>query len=227
MLFRYETDLAHLSRLLGDDKGASMWATRAGERHRQISGLCWDEDTGWFQDVNLDTGRWPEGTPKSLASYVPLWAGLATDRQAARMVDHLSTFEAAYGLTATEPDWDSDTEHSWPTGWAYSHWFVCEGLRRYGYHQHSQRIALKWLRRVAEVHSETGEFLERYNVVDPAGPTPGRYRPQPGFAWTNAAFIALIVRVIFGLQPDGQQTGSLPEGWRGRAELYLVGYPWG
>ncbi len=225
LLFRYETELGLLCQLLGDDDGVSVWAARAGERRKRITELCWAEDAGWFHDVSLDTGRWLEGTPRSLASFVPLWAGLATDEQAAQLVDHLPVFEAAHGLTATEPGPDNDTEHSWPTGWAYSHWFVCEGLRRYGHNQQSQRIALKWLRRVAEVYAETGEFLERYNVVDPAGPTPGRYRPQPGFAWTNAVFIALIVRVIFGRQPDGQQSGSLPERWVHRAELNLSGFP--
>ncbi len=225
LLFRYEIDLGRLCRLLGDDRGASVWTTRARERSRRINELCWDEDSGWFHDVSLDTGRWLEGTPRSLASFVPLWAGMATDQQAARMVEHVAAFEAAHGLTATEPGWDSDTEHSWPTGWAYSQWFVCEGLRRYGFQSDSQRIALKWLRRVAGVYAETGEFLERYNVVDPAGPTPGRYRPQPGFAWTNAVFIALLVRVIFGRQPDGQQSGSLPEHWEDRAELYFPNRP--
>ncbi len=67
--------------------------------------------------------------------------------------------------------------------------------------------------------------MERYNVVDPAGPTPGRYRPQPGFAWTNAVFIALLVRVIFGRRPDGQQSGSLPEQWAGQAALNLPNRP--
>lgn len=226
LLYRYEADMARLRRLLDDEDEASLWEARAGDRRQRVTELCWDEDTGWFHDVNLHSGRWLQGTPKSLASYVPLWAGLATPEQAKHMVEHLPAFEAAHGLTSTEPGWENDTEHSWPTGWAYSHWFVCEGLRRYGYHERSQRIALKWLRRVAGVYAESGEFLERYNVVDPAGPTPGRYRPQPGFAWTNAVFIALIVRVIFGFQPDGQQTGSLPEEWIGRARLELTGYPW-
>jgi alpha,alpha-trehalase len=221
LLFRYEIDLGRLCRLLGDESRASVWDQRSRERRRRVDELCWDEHAGWFHDVSLDTGRWLEGAPKSLASFTPLWAGMASDEQAALMVEHLATFEAAHGLTATEPGWDDGTEHTWPTGWAYSHWFVCEGLRRYGYREDAQRIALKWLRRVASVRAETGEFLERYNVVDPTGPTPGRYRPQPGFAWTNAVFLALVVRVIFGRQPDGRQTGSLPPSWVDAASLML------
>lgn len=111
--------------------------------------------------MSLRTGRWLERVPKSLASFVPLWAGLATADQAARLVEHLPTFEAAHGLTSTEPGSQDGTEHTWPTGWAYSHWYVCDVLRRYGYEHHSERIALKWLRRVAASHAETGHFFER------------------------------------------------------------------
>jgi hypothetical protein len=48
------------------------------------------------------------------------------------MVEHLHVFEADYGLSATAPGSDDGTEHAWPTGWAYSHWFTCDGLRRFG-----------------------------------------------------------------------------------------------
>jgi neutral trehalase len=77
-----------------------------------VNALCWDEQTGWFHDVSLDTGRFSEGTPKSLGSYVPLWAGMATRQRADRMVDRLPVFEAAHGLTATEAGWHDNTEHS-------------------------------------------------------------------------------------------------------------------
>lgn len=185
--------------------------------------LCWDEHTGWFHDVSLDTGRWLQGTPRSLASFVPLWAGLATDAQAARLVERLPLFEAAHGLTATEPGWDDGTEHTWPTGWAYSHWYVCDGLDRYRYSRHSHRIALKGLRRVAQTFADTGTFLERYNVVDPTGPTPGRYRPQPGFAWTNAVFLALVTRVLLGHRPDRAQSATPKTAWANRAHLDVPG----
>ena len=226
-LFRYETDLARLHRTLGDPKRAAVWAELANKRRRRIDELCWDATTSWYRDLDLTTGRPLKAAPRSLASFTPLWAGMASPLQAARMVEHLPVFEAAHGLTATEPGWDDGTEHNWPTGWAYSHWYVCDGLRRYGYHQDAQRIAHKWLRRVAGTHSETGLFLERYNVVDPAGPTPGRYRPQPGLAWTNAVFLALVVRILFGRQPNGSVTGSLPEEWaHNQPSLQLPRYPW-
>jgi alpha,alpha-trehalase len=223
LLFRYEADLAGLCRGLGKEDHAAVWAERAERRRSRVNTLCWDEGAGWFHDVNLNTGRWMHGTPRSVASFVPLWAGLAGSEQAGRLVEHLPLFEATHGLTATEPGPAEGTEHAWPTGWAYSHWYVCDGLRRYGYHDERRRIALRWLRRVAAGFAATGEFLERYNVVDPSGPTPGRYRPQPGFAWTNAVFVALVVRVLFGHDTDGSRFPAPPPEWSGQAKLALPG----
>lgn len=47
------------------------------------------------------------------------------------------------------------------------------------------------------MYAATGEFYERHNVADAEGPTPGRYRPQPGFAWTNSVFLLLLTRILF------------------------------
>ncbi len=224
LLYRYERDLARLCAILGDGRGGEAWAERARQRRVRINELCWDEDAGWYHDVDLRSGRWCDDVPRSLASFVPLWAGVASQVQADRLVANLPLFEAAHGLTATEPWPDEGTEHSWPTGWAYSHWFVCEGLRNYGFRRDAQRIAMKWLRCVAATLAATGDFLERYNVVEPGGPTPGRYRPQPGFAWTNAVLLALVARILFDRQPDGPGDGTLPAEWEG-ARLDLPGYP--
>ena len=163
-------------------------------------------------NLDLETRRFTEGVPLTLASYVPLWAGATSDEQASRCLGQLPRFEAAHGVAAGER-WDEGVDaHDWPTGWAYSTWYVCEGLARYGHRDAAVRIALKWLRRVADVYAATGEFLERYNVVDAEGPTPGRYRPQPGFGWTNSVFLLLVTRILF--DPEGRPASALPSGWK-------------
>jgi neutral trehalase len=65
---------------------------------------------------------------------------------------------------------------------------------------------------VAAVHAETGRFLERYNVVDRDGPTPGRYRPLRGFGWTNSVFLLLVMRILF--DPDGRPSSEVPASWQ-------------
>jgi hypothetical protein len=128
--------------------------------------------------------------------------------------------------------WDDGSEHNYPTGWPYAHWYVCHGLRRYGFDEEATRIAIKYLRLLAREWVESGVLRERHNVVQPAEPLPGRYPPQRGFGWTNGVFAALLVRVILGVEPD-LATGdlswssSLPAEWRGQqVRVDLPDFPW-
>ena len=211
-LYRYESDLAEWHRVLGHLDESAVWEGRAQDRRELVDEWLWDDDLGIYRDLDLETRRFTEGVPLTLASYVPLWAGLASAKQALRCARQLRRFETLHGLAAGQGGYENVDAHDWPTGWAYSTWYVCDGLDRYGRQEDAVRIALKWLRRVAAVHAKTGWFLERYNVVDPDGPTPGRYRPLRGFGWTNSIFLALTARVLF--DADGSPSRALPKAWR-------------
>jgi alpha,alpha-trehalase len=231
-LYRYEKDLALFSKMLGRDGEAREWLALATARRDLINRYLWDEDSGFYWDYDLRAGHRLVSTPRSLASFVPLWAEVADSTQAARLLEHLPVFEHQHGLVTCEEGWPDNTQHNYPTGWAYSHWYVVDGLRRYGYDLEATRIALKWSRLVARKRVETGVLRERYNVVEPDGPLPGRYRPQPGFGWTNGVFAALLTRVIFGVDFDlasGQPRWKpgLPPEWRGEdVHANLPHYPW-
>jgi hypothetical protein len=79
-------------------------------------------------------------------------------------------------------------------------------------------------------------MFERYNVVDPDGPTPGRYPPQRGFGWTNGVYAAALTRIVLGVRsahapPAGVGAldvgRSLPTNWRGNEiRVHLPRYPW-
>jgi alpha,alpha-trehalase len=231
-LYRYELDLADFSDLLGEKDQANVWRARADERRDLIHRYLWDESSGIYWDYDLRTGERLRGTPRSLASFVPLWAGVADQDQAVRVIEHLSAFEYDYGLVACEAGWSDESEHNYPTGWPYSHWYVCSGLRAYGFNDEASRIATKWLRVVADEFTRTGTIRERHNVVDPSVPVPGRYPPQRGFAWTNGVFAALLARIIFGIEAtrkgaNGETHPNLPREWAGEeTQIFLPSYPW-
>ncbi len=236
-LFRYEQDLAGLSTMLGRDEDAAAWRARAAARRELVNRYLWVPGEGFYRDLDLRTGQPLRSVPRALSAFVPLWAGLADPTQAASMVAHLPLFEHDHGLAATEPGWTDGDQHSYPTGWAYSHWYVIEGLLRAGYRDHAVRIAVKWLRLVAAKLDQTGALLERYNVVDSDGPTPGRYPPQQGFGWTNGVFAALLTRVVLGIHPagtkhspgidDAEIASALPASWQGKEiRINLPRYPW-
>jgi alpha,alpha-trehalase len=231
-LYRYELDLADFSDLLGRKEEARAWRDKAEKRRDLINRYLWDENSGFYWDFDLRTGARLHGIPRSLASFMPLWAGAADQDQAALLVKHLPTFEFEHGLVACETGWNDETEHNYPTGWPYSHWYVCAGLRAYGYHDEASRIAMKWLRLVGDEFTRTGAIRERHNVVDPSIQPPGRYPPQRGFAWTNGVFAALIARIIFGIEmvkisEETERRPNFPREWVGEeVQIHLPSYPW-
>lgn len=186
LLFKYESDIAMLNELLGH--AAPDWYRRADERKQTIDSLMWSEERGLFFDYNYLEQR--QSSVASLASYVPLFVGLANKDQAARLVENLQLFQTNHGLTTTAiTDTDTENGHQWmsPNGWAPLHLFVVEGLHRYGFADQAKQIAKVWVQTVLTEFEATGRILEKYNVIDPSKPPVSAVYPdQVGFAWTNA-----------------------------------------
>ena len=62
-------------------------------------------------------------------------------------------------------------------------------LENYGYNERAEAIAHKWLGTNLHWFNDHGEFLEKYNVVQPEKlPLEGVYPSQTGFGWSNAVF---------------------------------------
>src|SRR5579864_1489125 len=98
-----------------------------------------------------------------LTTVYPLWAGIASPTQAARVAANLPLFERAGGLqtSATESgdQWDA------PFGWAPLELIAVEGLRRYGYRADGDRISNKFLAMAVEQYRRSGVIVEKYDVV--------------------------------------------------------------
>jgi alpha,alpha-trehalase len=116
--------------------------------------------------------------------------------QAEQLVKSLRRFDAPGGLVTTDGQVLTSAlpqkiplQWAHPNGWAPLHFFVVQGLERYGYHEEAKRIALKWLRTNNNWFEKHGVFLEKYNVIQPTKhPVEGVYPSQTGFGWTNAIF---------------------------------------
>ncbi len=202
LLYKYETDFAKAAQLFGDNQAAKSWLLRAKKRKSAIDRLMWARVRGFYFDYNYHTQA--KSDCWSLAAYLALWSGVASDTQAKRLVRHMSKFLHSGGLSATtQPLIDMSifgslkTQWSYPNGWSPLHYFVCEGLERYGYHNEAQEIANRWIKTNTHWYTNHGEFLEKYNVVHPNDPPQeGVYPTQPGFAWTNSIYSFLANRYV-------------------------------
>lgn len=193
-LYKYETDFARAAQILGAIDEQARWEEAAERRKKVINELMWSKLRGGYFDYNYKKLR--RSQVASLAAYVPLWAGLASADQAKSLVRNLSRFEFAGGLATTEDIAIKQTlpqktpmQWAYPNGWAPLHFFVVQGLRRYGYEKDASRIAFKWLKTGNEWFKNHGVFLEKYNMAQPTKiSTEGVYPSQTGFGWTNAIF---------------------------------------
>lgn len=193
LLYQMERDLAAIHELLGHKDVVPYWHRHAEHRHHLINRFLWDEAAGLYFDYNFRTGQ--RRPYEFVTTFMPLWAGLASPAQAQRVVESLPNFEAPGGLlTSTHVSgnqWDA------PFGWAPLHLFAVEGLRRYGYHHHADRIAHKFIQMVVQEFERSGTILEKYDVERCSANVSneilfGYSSNEIGFGWTNGVILELL-----------------------------------
>ncbi|NEQ28029.1 MAG: alpha,alpha-trehalase, partial [Microcoleus sp. SIO2G3] len=193
LLYQMELDTAKINEILEHPDLAQQWRDRAAERHRRIDHFLWDEAAGQYFDYNFATGtrrRYEYAT-----TFYPLWAGIASEDQARRVVENLPRFEAPGGLltstTVTGNQWDA------PFGWAPLVLLTVQGLDRYGYRIEAERIARKFITMLVEDFQKTGTLVEKYDVQNCSSNVEadilfGYSSNQIGFGWTNGIFLKLL-----------------------------------
>lgn len=202
LLYKYEMDFARAAEIMSDSREAARWRSCAEERKATMDRLMWGKIRGFYFDYNYVKGE--QSGVWSLAAYYTLWAGMADQTQANRLVENIDKFEKKGGLTTTTRPLIDMTmfgsiraQWAYPNGWAPLHYIVIEGLQRYGYHDIARRIAARWLATNTQWFKQTGVFQEKYNVVNPKKPpVEGLYPSQEGFGWTNGVFEYLCQKYI-------------------------------
>jgi alpha,alpha-trehalase len=193
LLYWMENDAARITTELGDAAAAERWRARAGTRRDAVNRLLWNEQRGLYFDYSFRTNRQREY--EFATTFYPLWTGLATNEQAARVQANLQRFEAPGGLLTslevTGSQWDA------PFGWAPLQLIAAQGLRRYGFEEDADRLAEKFISLVTKEFEEHGTIVEKYDVrrresdVE-AGIKFGYAANQIGFGWTNGVVVQLL-----------------------------------
>ena len=188
--YHLEQTIAEAYRLIKNPVASRRYTLYAERRVRAIQEYCWDDDEKFFVDYNFHK---QEATGVlSLAAVFPLYAKIATTKQAAAVAMRLERdFLKPGGLVSTlhvnGQQWDS------PNGWAPLQWVAIQGLRNYGYHALADEIKRRWLMVNEKVFTNAGKMVEKYNVVDDSGlGGGGEYPLQDGFGWTNGVAAALL-----------------------------------
>ncbi len=173
----------------GDDTLFRRFTQRASVRGAAILQM-FDPKAGFFFDRRWTTGELVADRP-SLAAAAPLYFGIATDDQGARVTARLERdFLKPGGFVTT--NFASGQQWDGPNGWPPLEWLTIGGARRYGRADLADKAASRWLALIQRTYSATGRMMEKYDVVNTTRKAGGgEYPTQDGFGWTNGVALAL------------------------------------
>lgn len=182
--------MATLARRLGLTEKEALYAAKQEALKDAINTHLYDEKDGMYYSCDIDlrpidpSVKLHSKAPRhystlirrlgSWSSFLPLWAGIPTPEQAARIVEEnlldekafwapygvrsLSRYEKMYRLASTSnpSNWQGPV-------WILSNYFVCRALDRYGYGNEAKELAKKTLDLLAQDLEQNGAFHEYYH----------------------------------------------------------------
>ena len=194
LLYKTETDMELISRLLGKNNEAEVWHERATKRRDRVNKYLWDRERGQYFDYNFQSQK--RSSYEYITTLYPLWSGMASPEQARAVEKNLSVFEQPGGLVMSRTD--SGAQWDYPYGWAPTILIGIEGLRHYQFNDDADRLSYKFLSMILDNFRRDGILREKYNVVTRSSETnvTAGYRMNVvGFGWTNAAFEKLLAEM--------------------------------
>lgn len=189
-LYRELQAMAIIAKELNRADDQKMYTNRASHLANAINKVFWDEKDGFYYDRNEKTGK--KIGIKSVAGFIPLWAGIASRAQARRLVnEHLLNpheFWMKYPIATyarTEPEFYEGSrsgECNWEgTTWIPTNYMVFHGLLQYGYKDVAQRLAMKTLEMALLENPVTREFYD-----SDTGKGNGM---NPFWGWSSLAYV--------------------------------------
>jgi putative isomerase len=192
-LYRELQAMEVISAKLGKTDDAKMYVERAAKLAKDINAVFWDEKDGFYYDRDQKTGK--QIRVKSIAGFFPLWAGVASPKQADRLVhEHLlnaNEFWLKYPIATyakTEPDFYEGSktgECNWQgPAWIPINYVIFHGLVQYGYTGVARELAVKTLDMALNENEATREY---YN-----SDTGNGNGMNPFWGWSSLAYVMLI-----------------------------------
>ena len=190
LVWSIENNMEYFSRELGRDADADVWKRRKDKRAELCRKYLKGED-GVFYDYDLVKGE--RTNLFSVASYYPLYFGMATEEEARAARDQLSRLETEWGVVTVEKCDQIKGTFQWgyPNGWPPMQQIVVGGLVRYGYVDDAKRIATKFLALMEKSFAETGHLWEKYDVVKGTSDALAEYETPAMLGWTYGTYRVL------------------------------------
>jgi len=213
LLYKYEMDFADLIELnfdgnfktsQGKEYSSEYWKQIAEQRKTRVNELLWNEEKGLYLDFNNKNNK--QETFISATTFMPMWANMASNEQAAKLVGKIMPLlKEKGGIAASTEDSRGDISEDsparqwdYPNGWAPHQMMIWKGLINYGYKDEAQELIYRWLYMITRnVVDYNGTIPEKYDVVEATHKvfaeygnvgTDFEYITQEGFGWMNASY---------------------------------------
>ncbi len=189
-LYKEKKELAELALVIGKKELAAQLTTEAEALKHHIQTKMFDEETGFFYDTRIGTGEFVK--VMGAECWVPLWAGVATKKQAAKVLEKmldtnkfntmvpLGTLDISHpALRPTRGYWRGPV-------WIDQVYFGITGLRNYGFHKEADMFTNKYIQNAQGLLTD-GPIHENYN------PITGETLNCPNFSWSSALTIKMLL----------------------------------
>lgn len=184
LLYGMEDNMQYFSSALelGEE---DLWEARKRERKEKMQ-LLWNSDRELFMDYNFETQEFSNYA--TVASFYPMYAGLATKEQAEKTVKLYDTLNLKYGISSGEPNPDWNCQWDYPNVWAPLQFVMYKALKNYGYDDLAKSVAEKYVDLVETNFDRTGNLWEKYDGLT-GEKASLEYTAAPMVGWTAGTYI--------------------------------------
>jgi hypothetical protein len=157
--------LAAMAKTLGKRDEAAAYLGEANAIRSAANAFLWDESEGYYFDRSTTDGHFIRA--RTIASVLPLWAGIPDERRATILLEHIldpggfNTLIPLPSVAIDDPAFERDMWRG-PV-WINTAFAVIEGMRRYGFHEQAADFAYRLCDGVYRTYGRTGRFYEFYD----------------------------------------------------------------
>ena len=210
--------MAKIATELGETQEAAFFQGWFDAIRDAINQKLWCEADGFYYDYDIQDQQLHK--VRSVASFLPLFAGVCDTRQARKLLEQIQdpdtfcTPMAIPSISKQDPTYGTDMWRG--AVWINYNYMIANGLEEYGYHIVAESIRVKTFRSLDHWYQQTGtlyEFYDPENLLPPSklnrkGPAYEPYdftvRMQSirDYGWTNTLCFDILHR-RFSQWPKG------------------------